>query len=529
MPTSLSCSYVDTYWQYVAQTGADLSQQALSRLNADLKAIAWDEPESAIDLNNLAVLALIEAEQQNDPQMRAIHLEMALEALQSGVQQQPSHPLCMAHLALVNSMIGENQSASELAFSSLLSMLQSVYTEPVSLPLGLVYLPPMRYQTRRERLQQSLQAEDGFAQALQLLTEVLCQAQLVFYNSSGMRFLHLAQQLAPYSSDLHLKLGITNVMHGNWEGLLNLQQARKLAPQYAPTLQALYLAYRNLGELDIAEFWLQSARHSSQIQLDSLDWRWSNLAVDSPFTYVPFDQNLLMAVEPNLQSIVTIVLLSEADWFESEMEFWRNQLQLEMTVIDVGANVGVYTFSAAQQVGAKGRVIAVEPFSGCVQCLQETIRINQMDWVTVCAGAASDRPGTACLSLNAASELNELVTDESPASGDFEEVACFTLDSLIEQENLTQVNWLKIDAEGHELQVLMGSDRLISQFAPGILYENIAGSSGSNLPVAEWLLFKGYQLFRYQPYVQNLIPVSALEELHGTLNIMALPPNHPLL
>jgi FkbM family methyltransferase len=522
-------SYIDVYLQYVEKTGADLSRQFLLRLKADLEAIDWENPESAIDLNNLAVLTLIEAEAQTDPQMRAMHLDLALEALQSGVQQQPTHPLCTAHLALVNSMIGEKQTALETAFPNLLNLLQFAYTAPVPMSLGLVYLPPMRHQTRCDRLQQILQAENGFSQALQLLTEVLCQVQLVFYNSSGTRFLHLAQQLAPHSATLHLKAGIAHIMQGAWEGLLNLQQARKLAPQYAPILQALYLAYRNLGQLNLSDFWLQSARSYLQRQPDNLDWRWSALAVDSPFTYVPFDENLLMAVEPSLQSIVTIVLLAEADWFESEMEFWRNQLQPGMTVIDVGANVGVYTFSAAQQVGQAGRVIAVEPFSGCVQCLQETRRINQMDWVTICAGAASDRSGTARLSLNSASELNELVTDGSVPSGEVEEVACFTLDSVIEQEKLTQVDWLKMDAEGHELQVLMGSDRLISEFAPGILYENIAASSGSNLPVAEWLISKSYQLFRYQPYVQNLIPVSDLSELQGNLNIIALPPNHSLL
>ncbi|MCY7393076.1 MAG: FkbM family methyltransferase, partial [Leptolyngbyaceae cyanobacterium CAN_BIN12] len=212
----------------------------------------------------------------------------------------------------------------------------------------------------------------------------------------------------------------------------------------------------------------------------------------------------------------------------AEMEFWRQQIQPGMTVLDVGANVGVYTFSAAQQVGSTGRVLAVEPFSGCVQCLQESRRINQMDWITICAGAASDRTGTARLSLHTASELNEIVMDAA-ADRDSEEVACFTLDSLIEQHNISQVDWLKIDAEGHEIPVLEGSIRLIEQFAPGILYENIAGSKGSNLPVAEWLLAKDYRLFRFQPYLQNLIPVDSLDEMQGSLNIIALPANHFLL
>jgi hypothetical protein len=144
----------------------------------------------------------------------------------------------------------------------------------------------------------------------------------------------------------------------------------------------------------------------------------------------------------------------------------------------------------------------------------------------VCAGAASDRVGSARLSLSASSELNELVANDasvSMESGAFEEVACFTLDSLREQENLQQVDILKIDAEGHELAVLMGSQRILSEFAPIILYENIAGSQGSNLPVANYLLDQGYNLFRYQPYLQDLIPLDNLNTLQGNLNIIALP------
>ena len=221
-------------------------------------------------------------------------------------------------------------------------------------------------------------------------------------------------------------------------------------------------------------------------------------------------------------------MIAEKDWFEKEMEFWRSAIAPGMTVIDVGANVGVYTFSAALRVGSEGRVLAVEPFSGCVSYLQETCRINHLNWVKVCAGAASDRSGTVRLSLSPASELNKIATGEAVAEmqpDSFEEVTCFTLDSLIEQENLSQVDFLKIDVEGHELSVLTGSDRILSEFAPVIMYENIAaGSKDSNVPVADYLRGKGYRLFRYQPYLQNLIPVNSADELHVNMNIIALPP-----
>jgi FkbM family methyltransferase len=197
-----------------------------------------------------------------------------------------------------------------------------------------------------------------------------------------------------------------------------------------------------------------------------------------------------------------------------------------MTVIDVGANVGVYTFSAAQRVGSTGRVLAVEPFGGCVQCLTQTRQVNQMEWVTVCSGAASDRNGSLKLSLSGSSELNRIVQAEAEPSqlGIWEEVPCFRLDSLVEQEKLERVDFLKIDAEGHELQVLTGSEQLLETFAPIILYENMLDQETVNLPVADFLQARGYQLFRYHPFIQQISPILSREEIQGNLNIIAIHP-----
>jgi hypothetical protein len=64
---------------------------------------------------------------------------------------------------------------------------------------------------------------------------------------------------------------------------------------------------------------------------------------------------------------------------------------------------------------------------------------------------------------------------------------------------------------------------LLADFQPGIIYENIAGSQGDNFPVAQFLTDKGYNLFRYRPYLQELIPLDSIDDLQGNLNIIALP------
>ena len=57
--------------------------------------------------------------------------------------------------------------------------------------------------------------------------------------------------------------------------------------------------------------------------------------------------------------------------------------------------------------------------------------------------------------------------------------------------------------------MLQGSSKILTDFKPHILYENIAGRQGVNLPVAKFLLGIGYELFYYQPFqvVVNLFQV----------------------
>jgi hypothetical protein len=103
-----------------------------------------------------------------------------------------------------------------------------------------------------------------------------------------------------------------------------------------------------------------------------------------------------------------------------------------------------------------------------------------------------------------------------------ETVHCLTLDGVMFEEDLPRVDFLKLDAEGHELDILAGASQMLAVFQPTILYENIAGTSGSNLPVANCLRALGYQLFRYQPYVRQLLPIESDEDLQGQLNAIAV-------
>jgi FkbM family methyltransferase len=338
--------------------------------------------------------------------------------------------------------------------------------------------------------------------------------------------MHLAAQLLPQNLMTNLRLGVYSLGMQESEGLLYLHRAQEIVSDATAVLHALYLAYTDVGQTAAADYWLEMAQDYGRQCTDSRTWKWTSALVDTGFTYAALaDQNCLLAIEPSLQSLTTRALLVDGDWDEPEMEFWRQQLQPGMTVIDVGAHVGVYTFSAAQLVGAQGRVIAIEPSSFHVACLKETIRLNQLPWVEVFAGATSDHLGKMTLYLQSPSEYHQVLpAAAAPANweGETEEVTCFQLDAFVVQSGVKKLDFLKISTVGHELAVLQGAAQTLRQFRPQILYQNLFNNE-PNLEVAEWLIAAGYQLFKYRPYVGELLLIGATEDLVGVEKVIAMP------
>jgi FkbM family methyltransferase len=517
-------SAIDCYSKYLLNSFPRLNKSDFSSiLELILDETSLENPRSGIELNNYAVLALIEAEWEEDLSTRSMYLNLALEALQTGVDIY-ENSLCAAHLSLVSNLTRSIEGTIDPAYKTFVNTLQSAHEKSQPTSPGILYLPPNADRVYKDRdILKVLSSDNGEVQALFLLSEALCYSQLIFYSSQGLRLLNLAAQIFNESSLFNLKLGISSLNNGFQEGILYLHRAINLDPNSTIILQSLYLAYGDLGQLEKAEYWKKIACDRKKNISNPSEYIWSNLEIDSWHTYLQFESDLVLAVEPSFRSIVTSVLLAEADWFEKELEFWRFAIEPGMTAIDIGANMGIYTFSASKRVGSTGCVLAVEPFSGCVKCLQKTCEINQFSWVKICAGAASSHNGTARLALHSSNELNEIVSDsETRIEQPCETVSCFTLDFLIERENLTRVDFVKIDAEGHEMSVLAGSYQLIHDFHPTIIYENIASHRGSNITVANCLTALGYQLFRYKPYIRELISIKSEQELHGELNIIAI-------
>ena len=168
-------------------------------------------------------------------------------------------------------------------------------------------------------------------------------------------------------------------------------------------------------------------------------------------------------VTPDSVNLITpYVLYEQQDWFEDEIGFLRRFLLPGQQAIDVGANYGVYTLSVAKAVGPTGAVWAFEPASSTAAFLAQGIAANNFTHVVLERSALSRECGTGQLAINDNSELNALVRDE-PSGGASESIRLVTLDDCLQRYGWKRIDFLKIDAEGEEANIIEGGRRFLAE------------------------------------------------------------------
>jgi len=170
----------------------------------------------------------------------------------------------------------------------------------------------------------------------------------------------------------------------------------------------------------------------------------------------------------NLRDHVEQHLYFQGTYEPVETYLFTRLCQPGMTVIDAGANIGVYSLLAAPLI-APGQVHSFEPVPQTCARLRANLELNPGLKVRVNQSALWSE--TAHLKLNATAPGNSGTFSAALGGDGAVSAPGLRLDDYIAATGVTRVDLIKMDVEGAEFRALQGMRKVLSRFHPLLLME----------------------------------------------------------
>jgi FkbM family methyltransferase len=219
---------------------------------------------------------------------------------------------------------------------------------------------------------------------------------------------------------------------------------------------------------------------------------------------------LRLIVKPELRIHGAVVALNPADpvvsgaltlgvYERAETRFFRLACRPGMIFLDVGANVGYYTALAMHRVQASGAIVAMEPDPDSFSYLLKTVGLNGQTKVTCVRKAAAAETGEATLFVSRDNRGDNRLYPSHPGT-DSIRVLTITVDDLLAELGIRQVNLVKVDVQGFEGHVLHGMERTIVN-SPSLIIlmefwpQGLRAAGSEPGQIFTWCLRLGLQVF----------------------------------
>lgn len=205
-------------------------------------------------------------------------------------------------------------------------------------------------------------------------------------------------------------------------------------------------------------------------------------------------------------------------WFYEEIEpslQWaiNNLFPIDGVFVDCGANCGLFGLLAIHKRSAKCSLF-IEPLPRLSNLIEENIVLNHFEArAEVFSLAASDSNGTADLHLYLASNDGKHTLEIKSHEKKFYDVCSVStrrLENIFAEQKLEKVDFVKIDAEGHDYQVLKGLGDYLTPNRIPLLYVEDCGESISSL-----MIRRGYTAFISERFYIDDLWKKQSHELQG--------------
>jgi FkbM family methyltransferase len=220
----------------------------------------------------------------------------------------------------------------------------------------------------------------------------------------------------------------------------------------------------------------------------------------------------------------------ESDYELNNINFINNYLSEGMTVIDIGAHVGLLSVVMAQKVKPGGKVYSFEPTPSTFKLLQKTITINGFENVIKPnMMAVADKKGKTFFYVTdiEAHNSNSLSDNKRDYGNEHKiDVELVSVDEFAVENKITKINFIKIDAEGAEFSVLKGCENTFRKDKPKMILalhpSSIVNFGNSLEQIWDYLAAFGYTVIFKSEKIDRNFFVSQ----NDLFDVFLFPSNH---
>lgn len=176
------------------------------------------------------------------------------------------------------------------------------------------------------------------------------------------------------------------------------------------------------------------------------------------------------SVNVNTNNFIDAAIYFTGDYEPYLKKQYKQLINPSDYVLDIGANIGFHTMYFAELCGPEGLVFAFEPIQLNYAALLDNLSLNSFSQIRTVNAALGNENREIDIHIDPSATnpgAYNLVTEGKKNTS----ITCFKGDHYLESVAVKKINFIKIDVEGYEYEVLKGLRQTILRSRPSIIFE----------------------------------------------------------